>query len=370
MTLGLNLRPSRLASLKMRPRQRRLESLGHGIPAPQSSSRRQNLALCPAIAVLIAWALMMSSLVLAGKVLAEEGKVVIGLDNASPLLTILKKQGALEAALAERDLAVEWKELAPGMAIMEALHAGSIDVGSDVAGTVPLFAQSAGLEFTYFLQDRLSWEATGVVATEDASITGLGYLKGRSLGVGKASGAHCLALRALRRAGLNPGIDVKIIFMTPAQASEALESGAIDAWAVSDPYLATAQMAPGIRKVEGAFPPGEAEIRFFPISTKFLAENPEAALIIAEELMKLEKWLKANPDELAESQAGFYGLSQEAAKLAGSRRGPGLTKVSDDAVKWQQRMADILLEARLLSHPLNVAQAPRWSQKAEASPGD
>jgi sulfonate transport system substrate-binding protein len=73
--------------------------------------------------------------------------VRIGYQKSGAFL-LVKNEGSLEKKLAPLGYRVEWKEFSSGPPLLEALNAGSLDVGH--CGDAPLiFAQSAGIAFEY-----------------------------------------------------------------------------------------------------------------------------------------------------------------------------------------------------------------------------
>jgi sulfonate transport system substrate-binding protein len=297
---------------------------------------------------------------LASPAMAQAKKIVIGFQKSSTLLILLKGQGVLEKALADQGVSVEWNEFTSGLPMVEALNVGALDLSADVADTVPLFAQSAGTDFTYFLQERPSPTAEGIVVAKDSPIQKTADLKGKKLAVAKASGAHYLTVSALRQAGLAFGADVEVAYLQPADARTAFESGAIDAWATWDPFLATVELASGARKIDDGSTTGVSYTRFYPISTKFLAENPDVAKVIAEELFKIGQWVKANPEEAAKIQAPLVGLDIEVVKLGNSRRSYAVAPIDEEAIAEQQKIADLFVEEKLLPKPIKVSEVPAY----------
>jgi sulfonate transport system substrate-binding protein len=182
--------------------------------------------------------------------IAQDKKLRIGFQKSSTLLILLKGQGTLEKALAPQGVTVEWNEFTSGLPMVEALNVGALDLSADVADTVPLFAQSAGTEFTYFLQEKPSPTAEGIVVPKDSPVKTTADLKGKKLAVAKASGAHYLTVVALTKAGLTFGQDVEVSYLQPADARTAFESGAIDAWTTWDPFLANVEISSGARKID------------------------------------------------------------------------------------------------------------------------
>ncbi|MDR1297849.1 MAG: aliphatic sulfonate ABC transporter substrate-binding protein [Deltaproteobacteria bacterium] len=313
-----------------------------------------------AAASVVLLGLLALGLGLASEALAQEKKIRIGFQKSSTLLIILKGQGTLEKALEPLGVAVEWNEFTSGLPMVEALNMGHLDLSADVADTVPLFAQSAGTEFTYFLQEKPSPTAEGIVVPKDSPAKSTADLKGKKLAVAKASGAHYLTVVALKKAGLVFGEDVEVNYLQPADARTAFESGAVDAWATWDPFLATVEITSGARKIDDGASTGVSYTRFYPISTPFLRDNPEVAKIVADELGKIGAWVKGNPDDAAELQAPLVGLDIAIVKLGNSRRSYQVAQVDDPAVAEQQKIADLFVEEKLLPKPIKVADVPVW----------
>ncbi|MDR0069444.1 ABC transporter substrate-binding protein, partial [Acinetobacter sp. 11520] len=66
-------------------------------------------------------------------------------------------------------------------------------------------------------------------------------LKGKRIALQKGSSSHYLLVQAVRKAGLKWS-DITPIWLTPADARAAFQKGAVDAWAIWDPYYASAQL--------------------------------------------------------------------------------------------------------------------------------
>src|SRR5690349_4909402 len=64
------------------------------------------------------------------------------------VLALAKAKGAVEAALKDRNIGVEWNEFTSGPPLLEALGAGALDFGS-TGDVPPLFAQAAGGDLLY-----------------------------------------------------------------------------------------------------------------------------------------------------------------------------------------------------------------------------
>ncbi|MDR2614404.1 MAG: aliphatic sulfonate ABC transporter substrate-binding protein [Candidatus Accumulibacter sp.] len=292
---------------------------------------------------------------------AADAKLRIGFQKSSSLLILLKGNGALEKALQPLGLAVEWHEFTSGLPMVEALNVGALDLSADVADTVPLFAQAAGTQFTFFLQEKPSPTAEALVVPKDSPIKTLADLKGRKIAVAKASGAHYLTVAALNKAGLAFDQDVEVAYLQPADARAAFESGAVDAWAIWDPFLGAVQLKSGARILADGKALDVSYTRFYPISTTFVKANPEVARILARELAAIGKWVKDNPDEAAKVHAPLVGLDIEVVKLANSRRSYDVAPVDAAAIAEEQQIADLFAGQKLLGKEIKVADVPIWT---------
>jgi sulfonate transport system substrate-binding protein len=96
------------------------------------------------------FAVMLSILVLGSisSVSGEPVKVIRVGYQKSGVFLLLRNEGTLDKKLAPLGYAIEWREFSYGSPILEALNAGSIDIGH--SGDAPvIFAQAAGIPFVY-----------------------------------------------------------------------------------------------------------------------------------------------------------------------------------------------------------------------------
>jgi sulfonate transport system substrate-binding protein len=199
------------------------------------------------------------------------GNVIrIGYQKSGAFL-LLKNDGALEKKFAALGFKVEWNEFPSGPPLLEALNAGSIDVGH--SGDAPLiFAQVAGIPFKYIGTSPAEASA-GIVVAKDSPIKTLQELKGKRLAFAKGSSSHYLVAKALAEAGLTFE-DIRPVYLQPAEARAALQSGSVDAWAIWDPFFAAAEIdanARVLRSGQGLSPHRE----YYFARKDFLEAHPE-----------------------------------------------------------------------------------------------
>lgn len=298
--------------------------------------------------------------VLAGATGAQAADVLrIGYQKSSSLLIILKGQGTLEKVLAPLDVTVEWHEFSSGLPLLEGVNVGSIDLSADVAETVPLFAQAAGAKLTYLVQEKPSPTGQAIVVAKDSPIRSVADLKGKKIGLAKAAGVHYLAIQALEKSGLSLK-DAEIAYLQPADGRAAFEKGAVDAWAIWDPFLATVQRKSEARILTDGSQVGVSYRRFYLASTPYVQRRPDVLKLVVEELRKTGQWIKQQPKDAAQIHAPLIGLDAETVELANSRRSYDVAEVDAAALAEQQKVADVFTDAQLLPKKLDIRENDVW----------
>lgn len=162
----------------------------------------------------------------------------IGFQKSSVNFAIAKQQKRLEKEFPNAK--ITWNEFPAGPQILEALAVGAIDVG--VTGdTPPVYAQAANKPFYYIAYEAAKPFASAILVPNHSNIRQIKDLKGKRIALQKGSSSHYLLVQAVKKAGLNWS-DIQPIWLAPADARAAFQKGAVDAWAIWDPYYASAQL--------------------------------------------------------------------------------------------------------------------------------
>ena len=294
-----------------------------------------------------------------GRAVAAEEVLRVGYQKSSSLLILLKGQGALEKALAPLGVKVAWYEFSSGLPLLEGVNVGSIDLSADVAEPVPLFAQAANAKLTYVAQEKPSPTGQAIVVRKDSPIKTLADLKGKKIGFAKAAGVHYLTLQTLEKAGVKLK-ETDVVYLQPADGRVAFERGAIDAWAIWDPFLAALQKSVDVRVLADGGAVGVSYRRFYLASTKYAQSRPDVLKVVVDELRKAGEWIKTQPKEAAERLAPLIGLDAATVELANSRRSYAVALVDEDALVEQQKISDAFTEAQLLPRKLDVRANEVW----------
>ncbi|HEY8157415.1 MAG TPA: sulfonate ABC transporter substrate-binding protein [Methylobacter sp.] len=275
-------------------------------------------------------------------------------------LIILKSTGDLEKRLQEKGVAVKWAEFQFGPPMLEALNAGSLDFA--ITGeTPPVFAQATkGSPLVYVANEPASPQGEALVVKADSDIKNVADLKGKTVSTAKGSNAHYFLIQALAKAGLTLG-DISVVYLAPADARAALERGDIAAWSIWDYFYAAAEVQLGTRTLTN----GEGIVNnyaFYTSRRDFAEKYPELIEIILEEVGKTDAWIKNNPAAAAERLAVNVGVDAKILEKALRRSNYGPEHIKPEVAAAQQKIADTLLDIKLLPNAINVGDAV-WQRK-------
>jgi sulfonate transport system substrate-binding protein len=269
-------------------------------------------------------------------------------------LTLLKGRGTLEKRLAGKNVAVRWTEFPAGPALLEGLNVGSIDFGT-VGEAPPIFAQAAGANLVYVGNEPPSPASEAIVVPKTSSLRSLADLKGRRIALNKGSNVHFLLVKALEKAGVAYA-DIQPVYLPPAEGRAAFERGAVDAWAIWDPFLAAAQKQIGARVLadgKGLV----ANHQFYLAARPFAEKHGDLVRIAIDEVARVDAWGSDNPQEVASILAAQTGLPLEAVALAASRYSYGVKPITPQVLGEQQKIADAFHNLKLIPKPLVVRDA-------------
>jgi len=269
--------------------------------------------------------------------------------------SILKASGMLAKSFEQKGVRIVWTEFPAGPPLLEALNAGSIDIGH-TGDSPPLFAQAAGIPFVYFAASSASPESSGILVKRDSPIRQASDLRGRRIGFAKGTSAHTLVLRYLEGNGLSLA-DITAMYLSPADGRGALESGSVDAWAVWDPYLAAAEEEGLYRKL--ATGKGFVDGREYYLASRRMAERePQRLKDFLSELASIKTWAKAHRVDVNRFLAAETGIPSDAVAMAEERRNRYDTEpVSVDLIASQQALGDRYLQLGLLPKRIDVKAA-------------
>ncbi|WP_368622749.1 sulfonate ABC transporter substrate-binding protein [Paraburkholderia sp. BR13444] len=269
----------------------------------------------------------------------------IGYQKAASTLVLLKAHGTLEKRLAPLGITVKWTEFPAGPQLLEGLNVGAIDFGY-VGEAPPVFAQAAGANFVYTAYEIPTPHAEGILVHPDAPIRSLADLKGKKIALNKGSDVHWFLVAALQKNGVKFS-EIQPVYLPPADARAAFERGAVDAWAIWDPFLEAAKRQTNARLLADA----EGIVshhQFFLSARPFAQHNGDVLAIVIDEVGKEGEWVRGHYGEAAAQLAPIQGLDASVIE-SGLRHYAHIYKPVDaNVLAEQQRIADTFTELRLI----------------------
>ena len=263
-------------------------------------------------------------------------------------------QAVMEAAGVLKDVpyTIEWKEFPAAAPLLEALGAGAIETG--LVGDAPFtFAAAANVPVKAIAAIRQSAEGLAILVPKESPIHGFDDLKGKTVATGRGSIGHQLILAALESRGWAAN-DLKIVFLSPADAKVAYTRGSIDAWSTWEPYVSQEEVLFGSRRVvtgEGITP----GLSFQVASPDAIRDKRPELEDFLRRLTRARAWSLTNVDAYADAWGKLMGIPPAVARNWLSRAKIRIAPVDDDVVKGEQGTIDLYDRAGLIRQKLDAA---------------
>jgi sulfonate transport system substrate-binding protein len=255
-------------------------------------------------------------------------KVRIGYQKIGSPFLLKERAEGLNQALATAGASAEWIEFPAGPPILEAMRGDAVDIGY-VGETPPVFPKNS-------------------------KISKLTELKGKKVAVNRGSNVHYLLVRALESVKLSLS-DVEVVFLAPADARSAFDSGKLDAWVIWDPFQAAAEIA-GARVLRDG--EGLVSNQFFYVARRaFAQEHAELVRTVLKEFATLSDWAGAHPEEASQLLAKSSGVSYEALLTAEKRHAYGLKAITPEVLAQQQQIADAFFALKITPKAIKLTDA-------------
>jgi sulfonate transport system substrate-binding protein len=289
----------------------------------------------------------------AGPILAQDKVVRIGYQKYGKLV-LLKSKGTLDEKLKPLGFKAAWTEFPAGPQLLEAVNVGAIDFGN-TGEAPPIFAQAAGAPILYVAHEPPAPRGEAILVPKDSQLKSVADLKGKKVALNKGSNVHYLLLRALEKAGVSYA-DIQPVFLAPADARAAFERGAVDAWAIWDPFQAAAEAATGARTLTDGVGI-VANHQFYLAAKPFADAHPAVIDVVLAELSEVDAWAKSDIKAVAEQLSPSIGISAPVLEAALKRQSYGIKPIGNEVIAEQQRIADAFHALGLLPKPIKVSEA-------------
>ncbi|GAB4583953.1 ABC transporter substrate-binding protein [Nocardia sp. IFM 10818] len=271
-----------------------------------------------------------------------------------------QKANALQALLdvsgEAKDLPyqLEWAQFTAGPPLLEAINAGSVDLGG-VGNAPPVFAAAAESQIKIVAAYTTGFQGQGIVVPAASGIRDPKELRGKKIAVTKGSSAHHHLLQVLAKNGLSFG-DIEPQYLQPADALAALSTGRVDAWAVWDPYVAQAEQQGNRVLVDG-----EGYVRgdsFYVAGTKALENKASTAAIrdLLTRIQRAQAWIKANPEAWAKESAAITGVPYDVTLVAVKRAVYQHHSLDTATIAGEQEVADAFAAADLIPRKVDITE--------------
>ncbi|MFN5980164.1 MAG: ABC transporter substrate-binding protein [Pseudanabaena sp.] len=228
---------------------------------------------------------------------------------------------------------IEWSSHTSGPPINNKMLANQVDIG--MMGDFPLTInintfrdKGAGVNSIYIA--TLSYGATGagnaIMVPKDSPIKVIADLRGKQVSVPFGSAAHGMLLKALKKEGINPDTEVKLISQAPEVGGTSLKTNQIDAHANFVPFGELFPLRGFARKIFDGAELGVPTFHGVVVRSDFAKEHPELVVAYLKALLEANQMVREQPEAIATKMEKWTSVEKEAVYMF---IGPnGLQKIS------------------------------------------
>jgi sulfonate transport system substrate-binding protein len=296
---------------------------------------------------------------------ADPKELRIGYQKSAVNLVVAREKRFLETRFP--NTAVRYVEFPAGPQLLEALNAGSIDLGA-TGDIPPIFAQAAGADLLYVGTEPAKPLAEVILVNKSSPIHSLADLKGKKVAFQKGSSSHALLLRALNQAGLKY-TDIQPIYLPPADARAAFDQGNVDAWAIWDPFYSAALLTGQVRVLTDGRNGLSNSGSFYLAARSFAESNHGLIPQIFEALNQAEALTRANSQNSIEIMTRQLGLPHAVVvSYFDHRPDSPISPITAKDIENQQQTADLFYQNRLLPKPIRITDVAKPGLSAASVP--
>jgi sulfonate transport system substrate-binding protein len=240
-----------------------------------------------------------------------------------------------------------WADFTSGPPMLQAMAAGSVDVGG-VGDAPPVFAAAAGGQIAVVSALQTNINSAAILVPKNSSIKTVAQLKGKKIAVAQGSSANYQLLAALTKAGLTMK-EVTPDYLQPADAEAAFASGHVDAWAVWSPYIELAEGQDHARII--ANNAGLPSTYSFEVASRAALANPAKAAAIHDYLKLLDQaytWAASHQPVWAATWAKATGLPISVMTLAVKDSTDVPTPITPTVISSEQSVANAFSTSGLI----------------------
>lgn len=268
-----------------------------------------------------------------------------------------------KAAGLKPNFPIVYSEFQSGHLVVEAFNAGSLDYGG-ASEIPPIFAAASTIQSFRQIGVRFGDVNNQVVLVPKGSpIRDLAGLKGKRVGYVRATTTQYFLIGMLASVGLKWS-DIEPVAMTVSDGAAAFSRGSLDAWAIYGFPIQRALATEGARILRTAL--GFLSGNYVVCAHKDALADSQKSEWIARFLHLTHQghhWIRENEEQWAGIVAADIGVPVEYVRDQFRRQSsfPELRRVTGDAIRSQQQVADVFFDARLL--PRRVDIRPLWDDR-------
>jgi sulfonate transport system substrate-binding protein len=248
--------------------------------------------------------------------------------------------------------ALDWSQFPAAQPMLEALNAGALDVG--MMGDLSFFTVfAAGAPLRAIGAYRTDPRTQAILVPAGSTIQSVQDLKGRRVAGTRAGWGQFLILATLKQAGIAPS-EVEIVLLSPPEARSALAAGAVDAWAVWDPYVSQEILERGARILSdgrGLSP----TITFVAAHVDAIAGKHAQLQDLLGRLATGQRWVRDHVDDYARIYTDLSKIPEPVLRRSIAAGQSSFIALDDTVIAELQRAADLTVEFGILHDRVDVA---------------
>ncbi|MDR1933448.1 MAG: ABC transporter substrate-binding protein [Spirochaetales bacterium] len=222
-------------------------------------------------------------------------------------IMVMKEQGLLEKAFAEKNIAVKWHTITSGAQQTQAMAAGSLDIASVVNSTSVILANAAENRVEVAAVVSRPKQTFALLTGPDGPKT-VKELKGKTIAGPKGTVLHQMLIAALVSEGMNAA-DIDLVQMDLPDARTALIAGRIDA-ALQAAALIIRGREAGLKVLftaDGYVTP----LLLTAVRPAFAKDYPDLLQIYLDTQKQAHAWILANTKEAVAIGSRVQKISEE-----------------------------------------------------------
>jgi sulfonate transport system substrate-binding protein len=263
---------------------------------------------------------------------------------------------------------VDWSDFTSGPPMLQAMAAGSVDVGG-VGNAPPVFAAAGGDQLVIVGAYQANPLGAALVVPKGSPLHSVADLRGKRIAVAQGSSADYHLLTVLNKAGISVH-DVTLVYLQPAEGLAALTSGHVDAWDIWSPFVEESEVQDGATAlVTGT---GYGSPYSFEVASRSALADPAKAAAIKDYLALVARahvWANAHLSTWAAVWAKASGLPIGTMQKAADDDASLAVPITPAVVSSEQQVSDAFTRAGLIPVHVNFSDFVNTEFNSSASTG-